>query len=59
MTKNAIIGIDLAKTVFQIAMISDNKIISNKRVNRKELKLFMANHPVATVAMEACYSSHY
>lgn len=59
MTKNTIIGIDLAKTVFQIGVMSGNKIISNKRVNRKELKLFMANHPTTTVAMEACYSSHY
>ena len=59
MTKNTIIGIDLAKTVFQIAVMSDNKITSNKRVSRKELRLFMVNHPVTTVAMEACYSSHY
>ncbi|MGK0439753.1 MAG: hypothetical protein ACJATK_002717, partial [Paracoccaceae bacterium] len=37
MSKNTIIGIDLAKTVFQIATMSDSKIKSNKRVNRKEL----------------------
>lgn len=59
MTKNTIIGIDLAKAVFQISVMSDNKITSNKRVNRKELRLFMTNHPATTVAMEACYSSHY
>ena len=59
MSKNTIIGIDLAKTVFQIATMSDNKITMNKRVNRKELRLFMVNHPAATVVMEACYSSHY
>ncbi|MFQ3247994.1 MAG: transposase [Arenicella sp.] len=59
MSKNTIIGIDLAKTVFQIAVMSNNKIRSNKRVNRKELRLFITNHPLATVAMEACYSSHY
>lgn len=59
MTKNTIIGIDLAKSVFQIAVMSDGKIILNKRVNRKQLRLFMINHEVTTVAMEACYSSHY
>lgn len=59
MNKNTVIGIDLAKTVFQIAVMSDNKIISNKRVNRKQLRQFMTNHPVTTVVMEACYSSHY
>jgi transposase len=51
MTKNAIIGIDLAKTVFQIAVMSDNKVTSNKPVNRKQLRLFMVNHPVTTVAI--------
>jgi len=39
MTKNTIIGIDLAKTVFQIAVMSDDKITLNKRVSRKELRL--------------------
>lgn len=59
MTKNTIIGIDLAKSVFQIAVMSDNKLISNKRVNRIKLKEFITNHPIATIAMEACYSSNY
>jgi len=59
MTKNTIIGIDLAKSVFQIAVMSNNKVISNKRVNRSKLKQVIANHPIATVAMEACYSSNY
>jgi len=59
MKHHTIIGIDLAKTVFQIAVMSDNKIIMNKRVNRPQLKEFMVNHRITTVAMEACYSSHY
>jgi len=59
MNKNTIIGIDLAKSVFQIAVMSDNKLISNKRVNRTKLKKFISNHAVTTIAMEACYSSNY
>jgi len=59
MTKNTIIGIDLAKSVFQIAVMSDNRIISNKRVNRSKLKQFITNHSITTIAMEACYSSNY
>ncbi len=59
MKHHTIIGIDLAKTVFQIAIMSNNKIIMNKRVNRAQLKEFMVNHRVTRVAMEACYSSHY
>ena len=59
MNKNTIIGINLAKSVFQIAVMSNNEIISNKRVNRSKLKQVLANHPIATITMEACYSSNY
>jgi len=59
MSHHTIIGIDLAKTVFQVAVMQDGKVVSNKRINRKTLIEFLANTPAATIAMEACYSSHY
>jgi transposase len=59
MNHNTIIGIDLAKTVFQVAIMQDNHIQSNKQVRRKKLIELIANHPETTIAMEACYSSHY
>jgi len=59
MNHHTIIGIDLAKNVFQVAVMKNNRIQSNQRVNRKKLTQLIANHPKTTIAMEACYSSHY
>ena len=55
-----IIGIDLAKSSFQIHAIAENghKII-NKKMTRNKLTSFMINLPVCLVAMEACSSAHY
>jgi len=59
MNHHTIIGIDLAKSIFQVAVMQNKQIKSNKRLNRKKLKALIANHPKTTIAMEACYSSHY
>jgi transposase len=60
MEHNKLIAIDLAKSVFQVCMLgNDNNIISNKKLSRKELHQFLAQQELSTVAMEACYSSHY
>ena len=52
-------GIDLAKTVFQVAAVTDNKVVLNKQYKRQTLKELMANHTPCIIAMEACYSAHY
>jgi len=55
-----IIGIDLAKSSFQIHAVAKNGIkISNKKMSRNKLKSYMSNLPVCLVAMEACGSAHY
>ena len=59
MNNHNVIGIDLAKTVFQVAAFEKNKIVFNKQYKRQPLKEFIANHAPSTIAMEACYSSHY
>lgn len=59
MNNSTIIGIDLAKTVFQVGVMTNRKITSNKQVKRAQLLSLIANHPPSTIAMEACYSSHY
>jgi transposase len=60
MAKHNVIAIDIAKNVFQVCgMNSRQKITFNKSLKRKELAAFMMNQPLTTVAMEACYSSHY
>ena len=59
MNNHTIIGIDLAKTVFQVGIMNDRKIISNKKVKRVALLKLIANLPISTIVMEACYSAHY
>ena len=59
MNNSTVIGIDLAKTVFQVGVMTDGKLTSNKQVKRAALHSLMANHPPSVVAMEACYSSNY
>ena len=53
-----IIGIDLAKSVFQLAVAdSDYRIQQRLRLTRAKLIKFLANLPPALVVMEACGSS--
>ena len=59
MSNHTIIGIDLAKSVFQVAVMSKGKIVSNQRLKRSALIQFITTTPPTTIAMEACYSSHY
>ena len=53
MTINTIIGIDLAKSVFQVAMMSRAKITSNKQLKRNALIQFIANTQPITIAINA------
>jgi len=54
------IGIDLAKSVFQICGLNKaNKKVFNKQVKRKNLIHEIRQHPNALIAMEACGTSHY
>lgn len=60
MNNHNLIAIDLAKNVFQICIIdSNNAILMNKSFNRQTLAAFMMKQSSTTIAMEACYSSHY
>src|SRR5690554_7401915 len=60
MSKVSIIGIDLAKSVFQL---HGNDIQGHtrlvKKLKRKELLTALSNQPKCLVAMEACSGSHY
>lgn len=60
MAKHNLISIDLAKNVFQICCITKTqKVTVNKSIRRDELATFIAQQEPTTIAMEACYSSHY
>jgi transposase len=55
-----IIGVDLAKNVFQIAAAgADWHIIERHRLTRAKFNCFFVQRPRCRVVMEACGSSHY
>lgn len=58
--KATTIGIDLAKSVFQVHGVSENgKIVFRKQLKRDQVVIFFANLAPALVGMEACGSAHY
>ena len=60
MEKATIIGIDLAKRVFQLhGVTSDGRAAFRKRVSRGQLLSLLAEQPGAVVAMEACATAHW
>ena len=60
MNNNSIIGIDSAKTYFQVcALNQSNKVNFNKQLTRNKLALFMQRQDPTLLAMEACSSSNY
>jgi transposase len=55
-----IIGIDLAKRVFQVhGAASDGRPVLRKKVSRAQLLSLLARQPRALVAMEACATAHF
>jgi transposase len=60
MQKSNVIGIDLAKNVIQVCLISkDGELISNKAMSPQRLKELLAKTKTAIVAMEGCSACHY
>jgi hypothetical protein len=58
--KVTIIGIDLAKNVFQLhGATSDGTVVFRKNLSRPLFHRFMSEHPGCVVAMEACGGAHY
>ena len=59
MEKATIIGIDLAKRVFQVhGAAQDGRPVFRKKVSRAQLLGFLAKQSPAVVAMEACATAH-
>ncbi|HAS6163784.1 TPA: IS110 family transposase [Vibrio vulnificus] len=56
-----VVGIDLAKTLFQVCVLStDGKIVSNRKVKRDKLLDTIRQLPDKTaLAMESCATSHH
>ncbi len=54
------IGVDLAKNVIQISIVSpSNKELSNKTIKRINFAEFLAKQPQSIIAFEACSTAHY
>ncbi len=60
MNKISVLGVDLAKNVFQLHGINEKgKVILQKRLSRKKLAEFVCNLPPCLIGMEACDGAHY
>lgn len=60
MEEVSIIGVDLAKQVFQVhGAAADGRVLFRKKLSRPQFAKFMASLPPCVVAMEACGTAHY
>ncbi len=58
--KCTMIGVDLAKSVFQIHGASmTGEVLFRKRLTRTQFLKYMADQPPAVVVLEACGSASY
>ena len=56
--KIKLIGIDLAKNVFQVCTLNQaNKVLYNRSVRRAQFRSTMAKLQHTTIAMESCSSA--
>lgn len=60
MTEITIVGLDLAKRVFQVhGATADGGVAIRKKLSRGQVLAFFADLPPCVVAMEACATAHY
>jgi len=58
--KVTLIGIDLAKSIFQVCGVNQvGKCVFNRQVRRARLMELLLQYPEAVIAMEACSGSNY
>ena len=55
-----VVGVDLAKNVIQVSVVSPaGKELQNKALTRKKFSEFLARQKPSMVAFEACATAHY
>jgi transposase len=60
MSYSTTVGVDLAKNVIQISVVSDRgKELSNRSLTRKKFAEFLGKQKPSLVAFESCASAHY
>ncbi len=58
--KVARVGLDIAKTVFQVHGVDmQGKTVLKKTLSRREVLAFFANTPASLIGIEACAGAHY
>ena len=58
MRQSNIIGVDLAKNVIQVSIVTPtNKEVSNKELTRSKFSEFLAKQKPGLIAFEACAST--
>ncbi len=60
MNKISVIGLDLAKNVFQLHGVdADGEVVLRKQLSRAQLRVFFARLEPCLIGMEACGGAHY
>lgn len=60
MSTIAIIGLDIAKNVFQVhGAATDGAPVLRRQIRRGQVLAFFANLPPCVVALEACFTAHF
>ena len=60
MEHSTTIAVDLAKSVFEIAVSDEpGRVSLRRRLTRSQMASFFVNHPACEVVMEACGSAHF
>jgi transposase len=60
MNKITVIGVDLAKNVFQLHGVdAKGRVVLQKKLKREQVIMFFANLPACLVGMESCATSEY
>jgi len=56
---NTTIGVDLAKNVIQVFVLSQQKLSSNSEMNVADFTIWLAQRKPTTIIFEACGTSNY
>ena len=60
MEKHSVVAVDIAKSVFDIAVSEEpGRVSLRRRLSRGGFNVFFAQLPASTVVMEACGMAHY
>lgn len=60
MDEVTVIGVDLAKSVFQLhGAAADGRVVFRKKLSRLQFRKFLQDRAPCLVAMEACATAHY